>query len=77
MLKIAICEDAITDFRHLEQMLVKTNLFEMSDCSYYSNGKELIQAIESGKYYDFVFLDVDMPLINGIEAITDAFTIFQ
>lgn len=68
MIKIAICEDCLTDCECLEKQLNQTGMFKTANYSYYKNGKELNDAIDNGAYYDFVFLDVDMPIVNGIEA---------
>ena len=62
-MKIAICDNSITDARTL------------ADCcsdgehttEVFHSGAKLYDAICSGNRYDLIFLDVDMPDMNGIE----------
>jgi len=70
MLNIAICDD---DVRFLEIMvtevknILKKLKIKASICTF-TNGTKLIYAIEQyNPYYDIVFLDIDMPIIDGKE----------
>lgn len=70
MLNIAICDD---DIRFLEMIAVEVkNILKKlkvkaSICTF-TNGTKLISAIEQyNPYYDIVFLDIDMPIIDGKE----------
>ena len=65
---IAICEDNEIERQNLFEALDKTKLFSMRKVDCYENGQLLVDKYTSGFRYDFVFLDVDMPGINGIEA---------
>ena len=68
MLKIAICEDSASERERLKQQLRDTELFEGAQYCCYADGKQLIEAVQGGEYFDIAFLDIDMPLVNGIEA---------
>lgn len=35
-----------------------------------SNGKELIIELDQGHYYDIVLMDIQMPIMNGIDTTT-------
>ncbi len=67
-MKIAICEDDIAQQIKLKDILNKTKLFVDPEYTFYNTGDELIEGYYENKFnFDFVFLDVDMPGINGIE----------
>lgn len=69
MFKIAICEDDHADIMCLQEMLEQCG--EKRGAEYhidtYQTGKELVSASEA---YDVLFLDIDLPDINGIELAT-------
>jgi len=70
MIKIAICDDDLKFLNIFEQTI--TNAFTDAGQSVivfkYSDGKSLIEKIEKEKHlYDIIFLDVDMPAINGFQ----------
>lgn len=68
MMKIAICEDDIAQQIKLKEILNETKLFAAAEYTFYNTGDELIKEYYENKFnFDFVFLDVDMPGINGIE----------
>ena len=68
MLKIAICDDDWRSLDIIKRMLErwsKEHSF-LTNTDYFDNGDELIKQHE-GKRYDIIFLDIVMPLLNGID----------
>lgn len=66
MLKIAICEDEIPQKNYLCQVVeayFKKNAIEYKIYAY-DNGKDLL--LEK-IFFNFIFLDIDMPELNGID----------
>lgn len=65
----AICEDEKPILKYIHQNLQKefltTEYHIMFDC--YLSGEELLSACSSGKDYQVLFLDIEMPGIDGIE----------
>lgn len=68
MIRIAICEDVKREQQILQSLIKKTRLFSKPSFEFFENGRELIEKYNDGERYDFVFLDVDMPLLNGLDA---------
>lgn len=69
MLQIAVCDDNIDELSNMAQLL---NLYRASknfNCEYavFSNGFELVSALEKGKRFDIYCLDIIMPGFMGIE----------
>lgn len=65
----AICEDEKEILGYLRRQLqeqFKKNHFEITFSSYL-NGTDLLSSISAGEKYDLLFLDIEMPGINGIE----------
>jgi len=69
-LSIALCDD---DIAFMHSMLKYIDIFSFSHLNLsistheFNNGYDLINSIKSGINYDVVFLDVEMPKINGLE----------
>lgn len=65
----AICEDEKPILNYIHKNLQKeflTSQYQICfDC--YLSGKELLNASSNGKEYQVLFLDIEMPGINGIE----------
>lgn len=63
MLKVAICDDDMNVINNMKEIIKG----ELNDCfiDTYNSGETLI---EKKKYYDIIFLDIDMEGVNGIEA---------
>ncbi len=68
MLKIAICDDSVEygDIvtQIVNEVMLKNNINH--NISTFNSGKELIKSF-IGKRFDIIFLDIEMPEIDGIE----------
>ena len=65
MIKIAICDDFSNDAELLERYCKSCELSDSVKVYIFSNGFDLIKSYEKNKY-DIIFLDVEMPNIDGI-----------
>lgn len=63
-MKIAICDDNRIDLEILQQYCKKYN--PDYEISLFDNGTDLLETFQK-KYYDLVFLDIEMYGLNGIE----------
>lgn len=65
--RIAVCDDEFT-FR---ETIIKSiySFFGKLDttCAEFDDGKKLVQAFESGQEFDAVFLDIEMPVLDGMK----------
>lgn len=66
MIKIAIAEDISKLAEALKEKIEFGVEFKISSIS--SNGKELIDRLEKNHAVDLVIMDINMPVMNGIEA---------
>ena len=66
MIKIAIAEDISKLAEALKEKIEFGVEFKISSIS--SNGQELIERLENNHAIDIVFMDINMPVMNGIEA---------
>lgn len=66
-MKIAICDDCLSDAENINSLLCSHNKYKSSDIDIYTESRELLIASKGGKKYDIAFLDVDMPSMNGLE----------
>lgn len=66
MIKIAIAEDITKLAEALQEKIEFGVEFRVSSVS--SNGKELIERLEKNHAVDVIIMDINMPLMNGIEA---------
>ena len=67
-MRIAICDDNISDCRALEQMV--SALQPESEIECFTDGDGLLQAMRAGKTFTCLFLDILMPDINGMKLAT-------
>jgi two-component system, NarL family, response regulator DegU len=70
LIKVAVIDDHLL-FRKGIISLLENYKSELEILFESSNGKEMIESIESGLMPDVVLLDIDMPVMNGIDAIVN------
>lgn len=65
----AICEDNEQSLHYIEKQMTAAfdQAGESMDCACFSRAKNLLDEIRHGTDYDILFLDIDMPEMNGIE----------
>lgn len=63
-LHFLVAEDEYTNFYFLKVLLGKKKY----EVTHVENGEAAIQAFESGKKFDFILMDLKMPVVDGIEA---------
>ncbi len=70
MFRVAVCDDEQVVCSQIENTILRyseeTN--ERIDTQIFYSGEELIRFLEMGQTFDLVFLDIELKLINGIEA---------
>ena len=62
--KILVAEDDAFNQELIKEILNEWNI----DFTIVSNGKEAVEKVKNNKY-DFIFLDINMPEMNGVEAV--------
>ena len=65
MIRIAICDDSINDANSLRLCCQSCDLSDTAEISVFYSGIELINSHQNKKF-DIILLDVDMPVIDGI-----------
>lgn len=68
MLKIAICDDMTSVCSELENMLTlySGSINERFDIELYYTGEKLCDDLKAGAYFDLIFLDIEMPNVDGV-----------
>ena len=69
MVNILIAEDDKDDFLLLEEAI--ENILPDYTITRSCNGKELLQRLKDNRVPDFIFLDLSMPKMNGIDCLMD------
>lgn len=59
-----IAEDNPVNQHLMEAMLAQKEI----KCNIVENGREAVEEIKSGTIYDMIFMDINMPVMNGIDA---------
>lgn len=69
-MNIAICEDRIRDTKEIQTILTKTcmGLQLKFKTDYYHSGEELIRAVQRGRSYSLILMDIYLTGMSGIEA---------
>ncbi|WP_352400826.1 LytTR family DNA-binding domain-containing protein [Anaerotignum sp.] len=70
MLHIAVCDDNIDELANMVQLIDLYRTSRHLNCQHaeFSNGFELVSALEKGKQFDIYCMDIMMPGFSGIEA---------
>ncbi len=69
MYKIAVCDDEHSTCTEMEQLIedAEINLKEQFRTECFMTGEELLDKIQNGEKYDFIFLDIELKSVNGVE----------
>lgn len=69
MLRIGICDNERSICSRLEQMLadIAEETRQEWEMQVFSTGESLTEHLREGKFFDVLFLDIELPRINGIE----------
>ncbi|HBX49943.1 MAG: hypothetical protein A2275_04250 [Bacteroidetes bacterium RIFOXYA12_FULL_35_11] len=62
-LTILICEDDISNFMYLTELLSKTH----ADCIHADDGSKALELLQTNSSIDLILMDIRMPVMNGIE----------
>lgn len=70
MLHIAVCDDNVDDLSNMIELIDLYRTSRYLNCEYavFSNGLDLISALEKGEQFDIYCLDIMMPGFTGIDA---------
>lgn len=70
MIQIAICDDDMTTTSQIEEYIRQIVIEQHIQVQYriFFDGKSFMQSVESGEVYDLIYLDVEMPLMKGLDA---------
>jgi len=69
LIRIAICDDSapIAEIIHQYLMAEVQKLQEEVDISVYESGVDFLHDVEHGAVFHIVFMDIEMPVMNGVE----------
>mgnify|MGYP000855466472 FL=1 len=69
MPQIAVCDDNIDELSNMVQLINDYRISRNLNCEYavFSNGFDLLSALEKGKRFDIYCLDIIMPGFSGID----------
>lgn len=69
MYYIAVCDDEETVCSQIEHAILEYGklLCEIIEIEVYHSGEELYKFLKNGSYYDMIFLDIELKMLNGIE----------
>ncbi len=69
MLRFAICDDESIIYVQLEKMIerISQNYSKKIEIEVFFSGEKLYQFMCEGACFDIVFLDIELPQINGID----------
>jgi len=63
--KVLIAEDEIFNFKLLEVILQQLG----AEIIWVKNGQDAVNAVKKYPYFDLIFMDIKMPIMNGLDAI--------
>lgn len=69
MFRIAVCDDELSVCSNIENIILdfSKESCEKIDVDVYNSGEGLYDLMLNGQYYDLIFLDIELKLLNGIE----------
>ena len=69
MIQIAICDDDMTTTSQIEEYIRQIEIEQhiQVQSRIFFDGKSFMQSVESGEVYDLIYLDVEMPLMKGLD----------
>lgn len=69
MLRIAICDDEKSICNQLEEILERLGreFLENIQIDIFYSGEELCQYLAANNYFDIIFLDIELKIMNGVE----------
>jgi len=67
--KVAICDDEICTCKNLEEMLRKAfmSVGVSANIDVFYSGEKIVQYLKYGNTYDFIFLDIELYELNGVD----------
>ncbi len=67
--KVAICDDEICTCQHLEEVLEKVfcSMGVGIKIDVFYSGEKIVQYLKCGNKYDFIFLDIELYELNGVD----------
>lgn len=70
MINIAICDDDVPMTATIESFLLRIGKEQniKIDCEVFFDGSTIVESIRQGACYDLIYLDIEMPMVNGISA---------
>jgi len=70
LLRIALCDNNRAHIEALEKHITEYRKSNSTDLAYeiFTNATELLARISAGVFFDLIFLDTIMPVVNGIDA---------
>jgi len=73
-MRIAICDDTVDEINAIKNIIdsYKSDFEITYDC--FTNGVEFLSKVSLGEFYDLIFLDIVMPVINGIEVAKEIYS---
>ncbi len=76
MLRIALCDDTKEELnritKYIKEYKAQSDMEIVYDC--FGSGAELLARVNTGVFYDLIFLDVVMPVINGIDTAKEIYS---
>lgn len=75
MLKIALCDDNLQELERIEALVSEYKISSKEEILYesFSTPVDFLAKISAGGFFDLIFLDVLMPVINGIDVAKEIF----
>lgn len=66
---IAICDDEINICSQIENIILNhsSELGKKVEVEVYTSGEELCKSFYDGMYFDMIFLDIELKMLNGVE----------